>query len=403
MIHNLRILHLLIICCVVFSCRSEFRYPITAERISDRIIIYECLDVRVTAIKSDEGLIIIDTHNCPAIMSEIKNRIEDDFNRSTYRYVINTHGHWDHASGNQVFPDSILVGHVKCPAFMERNPANKKTTLWYIEEKLWELKNKPDRTADDEVKIRVREMMLDDLKNNYRITAPSILFADSLILDVGDMTVRLFYCGNAHTNNDILVYIPEENVVHTGDLINAPSSYSFSMHKLNDIPRVIDVLDRIAGDDSRVEYVISAHSSIMSKDDLVAVRARLEQEYDTLKDAQSAVVFLKELMAESHVSDAAHRYAEFRVQNRTEYYYMEEEFMTLGLQLFWGKRDSAAINVLNIGLEEFPVSALLCYDLADIYLHLGNIDSAIHYYERSLEIFPDNRNACAILGRIRDE
>ena len=403
MMHNLRVLHLLIVVCVVISCRSDFRYPITAERISDRIISYVCLDTRVTAIKSDRGLIIIDTHNCPAIMSEIKSRIEDDFKCSMYRYVINTHGHWDHASGNQVFPDSILVGHVKCPAFMECNPANQMTTLWYIEGKLQDVKNKPDRTADDEAKIRIREIILHDLENNYRVTPPRILFTDSLILDEGDMTVRLFYCGNAHTNNDIVIYIPEERVVHTGDLINAPGSYSFSMHKLNDIPRIIDVLDRIAGKDSRVEYVIPAHSSVMSKDDLVAVKELLEQEYNTFKDTQSAVVVLKELMATHGVLDAASKFEEFKVENKTGYYYMEEEFMTLGLQLSWEKRDSAAISVLKLGLAEFPGSALLCYDLANIYLNLGNIDSAIHYYEKSLEIFPDNRNASAILSRISDD
>ena len=90
--------------CVALSCPKDFEYPITANRISDRIMTYECLDVKVTAVKSEKGLIIIDTEHCPAFMSEIRKHIEKDLNCSTYLYVINTHGHWDHASGNQVFP-----------------------------------------------------------------------------------------------------------------------------------------------------------------------------------------------------------------------------------------------------------------------------------------------------------
>ena len=69
---------------VVLSCHKEFQYPIRVNRISDRVITYYCLNVRVTAIKAEDGLIIVDTHLCPAIMSEIKKLLEKDFNSGNY-------------------------------------------------------------------------------------------------------------------------------------------------------------------------------------------------------------------------------------------------------------------------------------------------------------------------------
>jgi glyoxylase-like metal-dependent hydrolase (beta-lactamase superfamily II) len=388
---------------MVISCQKEFQYPITSGRVSDRIMTYECLHVKVTAIKSEKGLIIIDSHHCPALMSEMKNRIEKDLNSSTYLYVINTHGHWDHASGNQVFPESILVGHEKCPRFMQHSPANLVTTLWYIRGKLFKLKNDTDRTADHDETIRIWEIMLDDLENNYRVTPPTLVFADSLILDAGDMTVRLFYCGNAHTNNDIVVYIPELKVVHTGDLINTPGSYSFTMHKLNDIPQIIEVLDRVINDPAGIDHVIPSHTDIMTRDDLLSLRNLLEEEYEPFRAKRSAVVLLKNLIQNHNLSDALLNYEYSRRQDKRDYYVMEEEFKTYGMQLFWEGNDSAAVSVFRVGLSEFPESALLTYNLANIYLHLAQTDSAIHYYERSLEIFPENRTAAQILKMISND
>jgi glyoxylase-like metal-dependent hydrolase (beta-lactamase superfamily II) len=219
---------------MVLSCQKEFMYPITAEKITDRIITYDCLDVKVAAIKTDKGLIIIDTGRSPSIMAEIKKYIEKDFNCSDYLYVINTHGHWDHVSGNQVFPDSILVGHEKCPLFMKCNPGNHITNTWRIQQKLLDLKKDAKNTKKE---IVTTEIMLNDLKNNYQSTPPVITFADSLILDAGDLTLKLIYCGNAHTNNDIIIYIPEEKAVFTGDLFNMRGSYSFTMNKLSGYDR----------------------------------------------------------------------------------------------------------------------------------------------------------------------
>jgi glyoxylase-like metal-dependent hydrolase (beta-lactamase superfamily II) len=394
---------IVIVALVVISCQKEFEYPITAEKISDQIMTYECLDVKVSAIKSEKGLIIIDTEHCPAIMSEIKKRIEKDLDCSTYLYVINTHGHWDHASGNQVFPESVLVGHEKCPGFMQRGPANQMTTLWYIQGRLLQLKHRTERADDHEAQVRIREIMLDDLENNYRVTPPTITFTDSLFLDAGDMTLKLFYCGNAHTNNDIVVYIPELKVLHTGDLINTPGSYSFTMHKLNDIPRIIEVLDRIIQDSSGIEYVIPSHTDIMTRDDLIGTKELIREEYEPFVTKKSAVVLLKNFIENHELSAALLNYEYSRRQDKRDYYVMEEEFKTYGMQLFWEGNDSAAVSVFRVGLSEFPESALLTYNLANIFFHLEQTDSAVHYYERSLEIFPENRTAAQILKMISND
>lgn len=44
-------------------------------------------------------------------------RLYPEFGRSDFAYVINTHFHFDHLDGNQVFPEAEVVAH-------ELNPQN---------------------------------------------------------------------------------------------------------------------------------------------------------------------------------------------------------------------------------------------------------------------------------------
>lgn len=397
MMQNQKLYILLIVILLVNSCQKEFQYPISAEKITGRIRTYECLDVKVAAVKTAKGLIIIDTGRSPSIMSEIKKHIERDLNCSTYFYVINTHGHWDHVSGNQIFPDSILVGHEKCLLFMKYNPGNHITNVWRTRYKLSEMKK---NKKENEENIAMTEIMLNDLENNYVSTPPTITFADSFILDAGDIILKLIYCGNAHTNNDIIIYVPEEKAVCTGDLFNMRGSYSFTMHKLNDIPRLISVLEQLLKESSGVEYVIPSHTPVMTRGDLIALKELLEEEYDPFRSKSSAVVYLRNLIESFKIQEALHKYETFKKTKRKNYYFMEEEFRTYGKQLYWEGKDTASINVFKLGLLEFPESALLYDNLGGIYLHYDKVDSAIHYYKKSLEIFPENRNASEILRQI---
>ena len=84
------------------------------ERISDRVLLAYWVGTgrcNITAIQSEKGLVVVDTEMSPRIMAPIKDRIEKEFGRSDWAYVINTHAHIHHASGNSLFKDAVIVGH----------------------------------------------------------------------------------------------------------------------------------------------------------------------------------------------------------------------------------------------------------------------------------------------------
>lgn len=99
------------------------------------------------------------------------------------KYLINTHHHGDHTSGNIAFKGIAeqVVAH-------ENSAANQRA----VAEK--------NGTVD---------------KQLY----PDSTFKQDLALKVGDEHIRLYYAGPAHTNGDAIIHFENANIVHTGDLM----------------------------------------------------------------------------------------------------------------------------------------------------------------------------------------
>ena len=54
-------------------------------------------------IESDDGVVIVDTHSKPSAARVIVEGL-GDITKKPVRYVVNTHFHWDHWHGNEVYP-----------------------------------------------------------------------------------------------------------------------------------------------------------------------------------------------------------------------------------------------------------------------------------------------------------
>jgi cytochrome c-type biogenesis protein CcmH/NrfG len=67
-----------------------------------------------------------------------------------------------------------------------------------------------------------------------------------------------------------------------------------------------------------------------------------------------------------------------------------------------GKNDTAgAIRAFSMNAQEFPRSANVWDSLAEAYLKSGDRKTAKHYYEKSLKLDPENKNAREMLAKLR--
>ena len=122
--------------------------------------------------------------------------------------LVNTHADGDHTWGNQLVKGAEIIGHVKvAEEFTAVTPAM-----------MADLMRNHDRYGPG---IR---MLYEELGGRYSFddivpTPPTRVFEHELALSVGEKTVRLLHVGPAHSNADTLVYVPDDRVVYTGDIL----------------------------------------------------------------------------------------------------------------------------------------------------------------------------------------
>lgn len=165
---------------------------------------YEALDQNIGLIVGSEEAIVIDTRSHHIHADELRFDIRTLTN-VPFTTVINTHMHWDHAFGNARFPESRIIGHVRCRSrLIEDGERMRNATIAEMPEE-W-------RQPLAEVEI----------------VPPDTTFDDEMTFDIDDRPIRLAYHGRGHTDNDIIVMI--DDVLFAGDLIEqgAPPSFGDS-------------------------------------------------------------------------------------------------------------------------------------------------------------------------------
>ena len=133
------------------------------------------------------------------------------------RWVVNSHHHGDHVLGNQCFVDSAdFIATQKSYDGMvqlaERVRNYRNTTA----DELVALRES-DRSENAE-QIAQLETLLNDL-DNLRLTLPTIIYAEKLVLKGSQRTVEICTFGGGHTQSDSFIYVPDDGIVLMADLL----------------------------------------------------------------------------------------------------------------------------------------------------------------------------------------
>jgi len=380
--------------------------PVEIERIGDRVLIARCpVGANVAAIVTDSGVVVVDTHVSPASMRAIRAKIEEATGQRRFPYVINTHGHWDHCSGNQVFPDATILGQAGAPAFMRHHRANPFGTMWSEEgalaedrERLAETRD-PERAADLRARIATREQVNTSLRDEYVPTPPNATFADRHDLRLGGVALELLRSGPAHTVTDIFVYLPGERIVLTGDVLCSPTSFCFKVGPLSDLPTLLRTIDRVL--EGGADTVIPGHGRTMSGADLQGLRDRLAAGIAAQSGRASAARTLQRAIEEKGLEAALRPLAGVPPDTASAGYLSEEEFHILGNR-FVEKADlDAAVGVFELAGGYFPKSSLIFTGLGRARLLRGDSLQAVSAFQRAYDLAPNNRQAAAMLRWLR--
>jgi cyclase len=121
--------------------------------------------------------------------------------------LVNTHANGDHCYGNQLVGGAQIIASRACAEEMQAVPASLLATLIENAEGL----------GDAGAFFR-RVFGAFDFRD-IEPTLPTKTFEGVLELRVGDKPVHLIEVGPAHTRGDVLVHLPGDGVVFTGDIL----------------------------------------------------------------------------------------------------------------------------------------------------------------------------------------
>jgi len=248
---------------------------IKVQKVNERTIMVNFGYDAITAIKTEQGIVIVDAGISTELTAKYRKTIENTFSQDDYEYVINTHGHHDHIGGNMVFSQAKIVGHENSQKEVSErwtDPEKSMMSLYKIvedyEQKLQQ--SIPNSSEWDDIftqKIRYMCAFF-DVKDHISVKLPDITFSDSIKLDLGDTTFEMVYFGKFHSNSDIVIYVPEIHMIFIGDLFSKYGRPSISDPSTIDVVKCMQAISWIENRKNNIEKVIDGHGQIFSIDDL---------------------------------------------------------------------------------------------------------------------------------------
>jgi glyoxylase-like metal-dependent hydrolase (beta-lactamase superfamily II) len=217
--------------------------------IADRVWVarYPAYDVNVGLIAGESGLVVVDT-NSSIELAETTLAATRRISSAPIVAAVNTHAHFDHVLGNAVFSaaGAGLIAHEQAALAITDSQV-------------------PERT-----------------------------FSSALALDLGDRVLELIHPGRGHTDGDIVIRVPDADVLFAGDLVEGhlnedlvePSAVPgfgpdcFPM----DWPTSLDLVLSLTTASS---HVVPGHASVVDQDFVYSQRAAIGVVAETIRDLVS--------------------------------------------------------------------------------------------------------------------
>jgi cyclase len=254
-------------------------------------------DSNVLIVVNESDVIVVDANIFPSSARQVIAEIKK-LTPKPVRYLINTHWHSDHHYGNQLYREAYpgveiiahpatrdLVVREDIPALKRNLETEYPAVIARIRTALATGKRSngdsltPESRKELTDALATYEFFLQDMRSTRPVPA-TMTVADSLVLHRGDRTVVVKYLGRGNTRGDLVVHLPKERIVATGDLVVHPIPFAFSSH-LGDWPTTLRALERTGA-----TTIVPGHGAIQTDwtyvDRLIAL---IESTWDQVRKA----------------------------------------------------------------------------------------------------------------------
>jgi glyoxylase-like metal-dependent hydrolase (beta-lactamase superfamily II) len=175
-------------------------------------------------IVGDDGVIVIDAQATPVMAQLVIDRVRQVTDKPI-KYVVLSHYHAVRVLGASAYKAQEVIGSEKCRAMI----AERGQEDWDSEYGRFPRLFRAAETIPG-------------------LTWPTVTFKERMTLYLGQRRVELRFIGRAHTAGDIVAYVPDANVVFSGDIVEYKSACYCGDGHFTDWLATLSRLDRVKAD-----------------------------------------------------------------------------------------------------------------------------------------------------------
>jgi len=312
------------ICLVTIPLFSADKIPVNVNKLSENVIVFQTKtgNSQVAVLKTEKGIVMIDTGFSPSFAAELKELAERAFGRDDWACLIQTNSAVLNNGGSQAFSGIPIIAHTDAYESFTRQQTKLREIL---DDRSGEFDERVQRSREQmkaldpqsERAVGLREWIAlcrrisRDFKEGFELALPTMTFTDRMTLHLGNLDVILFYFGRSADPGDVICWIPQEGFVWLGDAFHAVHVLPYGSYgtRTADLPGWIRVFDQILDDEKPVRHVYRCNGK-----DLWTVET-LKQRRDFIQDLHQKIVTadekgasLQEVMDQLTDLDAAFPY-----------------------------------------------------------------------------------------------
>lgn len=268
----------------------------------------------------DDGVIVFDGGGAPLMSERVLAKIRDLTDKPV-THVITSHWHIDHSRGIGVFVDAFpkvqIIAHPFTREFIIADLENRRTRTPTIipgfrksAEEMFASNTDPEghplSAQDREWYAEALEHagLIDHEYQRAVTPLPNLTFDNTLVIYSGSREIQLHHYGRGNTGGDVFLWLPQERILATGDLVVSPIPYGIGsyprewaavLRKINDLP---------------YETLVPGHGAVQHDtryvEDLIEV---LDYVADTVAEQVAAGVSQEGLLAGMNFSPFEGRFA----------------------------------------------------------------------------------------------
>jgi len=235
----------------------------------------EWFDLNVVLVRGSAGLLVVDTTASSLAATGVVDEIRA-LGVGEVTAVVNTHEHFDHSFGNGTFLASYgaVPVHAHEVAAASMISAGERIKGLYRAE--------PDEPHAEEVLAT-------------EIVPADTVFSSAVALDLGDRYVELVHPGRGHTAGDLVVRVPDADVVLAGDLVeeSGPPGMGSDCYPM-DWPLTLDIVLSLSTASS---VVVPGHGAVVDREFVEEQRNTLGVVAETIRDLATRGVPVDEALA----------------------------------------------------------------------------------------------------------